>query len=57
MDDTIRVFSGREFKSEDIELIKWTCRTYSTLSRHEPAMTVCEFLGWLTDAGEPKTST
>lgn len=57
MDDTIRVFSGREFKSEDIELIRWTCRTYSTLSRPELASTVCEFLGWLTDAGKPKLST
>lgn len=32
MDDTIRVFSGRSFSSEDIEFIKWTKNKYPKLS-------------------------
>jgi hypothetical protein len=54
MDDTIRVFSGRTFSSEDIETIKWITRTYSQLSRTEIAATVCELIGWVTPAGRPK---
>lgn len=49
------VFSGRNFTSEDIELIKWTRKKYPQLSRDELTGTVCEFLGWNTPAGRPKT--
>lgn len=55
MNDTTRVFAGREFSIEDIELIKWTRRTYSGLSRTELANTICENLNWVNDAGRPKT--
>jgi hypothetical protein len=54
MDDTIRVFSGRTFSSEDIELIKWTKNKYPKLSRVELAKTLCEFWEWTTPAGLPK---
>jgi len=54
MDDTIRVFSGREFMPEDIELIKWTRKTYQKLSRRELASTVCELLNWTTPSGTAK---
>ena len=56
MENTIIVFSGRNFTSEDIELIKWTRNKYQKLSRDELAGTVCEFLNWTTSAGRPKTS-
>jgi len=55
MDNIIMVFSGRNFTSEDIELIKWTRKKYSHLSRKELAATVCEFLNWTTPAGRSKT--
>jgi len=54
MDDIIRVFSGRTFSPEDIELIKWARRTYSKLSRRELAATVCELLDWNTPSGNAK---
>lgn len=54
MDNTIRVFSGRTFSSEDIELIKWTRNKYPKLSRSEFAKTICEFLDWNTQAGKAK---
>ncbi len=54
MDNTIRVFSGRTFSSEDIELISWTKNKYPKLSRQELANTLCEFWGWTTPAGLPK---
>jgi hypothetical protein len=54
MDDTIRVFSGRTFSPEDIELIKWARKTYPKLSRYEFASTVCELLGWTTPTGRAK---
>jgi hypothetical protein len=54
MDDTIRVFSGRTFSPEDIELIKWARKTYQKLHRHEFAGTVCELLGWTTPSGRAK---
>jgi len=54
MDDTIRVFSGRAFSPEDIELIKWTRKTYKSLSRSELAKTICELLEWTTPAGRAK---
>jgi hypothetical protein len=55
MNNNIIVFSGRNFTSEDIELIKWTRIKYSHLSRTELAATVCEFLNWTTPAGRSKT--
>ena len=54
MDNTIRVFSGRTFSSEDLELIKWTCERYPTLARRELARTICEFIGWTIPGGFPK---
>lgn len=54
MDNTIRVFSGRAFRPEDIEMIKWARKTYPNLPRHEFAATVCELLGWTTPAGRAK---
>ena len=54
MDNTIRVFSGRTFSPEDVELIKWTRKTYPTLSKNELAATVCELLDWNTHAGKAK---
>jgi hypothetical protein len=55
MDNIIMVSSGRNFTSEDIELIKWTRKKYSHLSRKELAGTICEFLNWTTPAGRAKT--
>src|SRR5665648_801408 len=55
MDKTIMIFSGRNFTSEDIDLIKWTRKRYPQLSRTELARTFCEFLGWTTPAGKAKT--
>ena len=54
MDNTIKMFSGRTFCSEDIETIIWVTKTYPTLSRTEIASTVCELIGWVTPAGRPK---
>ena len=54
MDNTIRVFSGRTFSPEDIEIIKWARKTYPKLSRYEFAGTVCELLGWTSPAGRAK---
>ena len=48
------VFSGRNITSEDIELIKWTRKTYPQLSRSELAGTICEFIGWTTASGSAK---
>lgn len=54
MDDIIRTFSGRTFYSEDIELIKWTIKTYPTLPKGELVSTICEFLKWTTPSGKAK---
>jgi len=54
MDETIMVYSGRNFTSEEIELIQWTRKRYPQLSRTELANTICEFLGWTTPAGRVK---
>ena len=48
------VFSGRTITADDMELIRWTRATYPNLSRYELAGTVCEFIGWLTPAGDAK---
>lgn len=55
MADTIRVFSGRTFSPEDIELIKWARKKYSKLSRHEFVGTVCELINWNTPSGRAKS--
>ncbi|MBZ9637677.1 Druantia anti-phage system protein DruA [Clostridium sp. FP1] len=55
MDNIIMASSGRNFTSQDIDLIKWTRKKYSHLSRKELAGTVCEFLDWTTPAGRAKT--
>lgn len=54
MDNTIRVFSGRTFSPEDIEMIKWARAEYPKLPRNEFASTVCELLKWTTPAGSAK---
>lgn len=54
MDNAIRVFSGRTFSPEEIELIKWTRKRYPGLSRSEMASTICEILNWTTPSGQPK---
>lgn len=54
MDDTIRVFSGRTFSPEDIELIKWARKSYPKLPRYELAATICELLDWNTPSGSAK---
>lgn len=54
MEETIMVYSGRNFTSEEIELIQWTRKRYPQLSRTELAQTLCEFLGWTTPAGRAK---
>lgn len=48
------VYSGRNFTSEEIELIQWTRKKYPQLSRTELVRTICEFLGWTTPAGRAK---
>lgn len=53
-ENIVRTFYGKEFTSEDIELIKWTRKRYPALSKKEFAQTICEFLGWLNDAGKSK---
>jgi hypothetical protein len=54
MNDTIIVFSGRTFCSEDIELIQWTRKKYPELKRREFIHTICEFFEWKTLAGKSK---
>lgn len=54
MKHSIRFFSGKSFSTEDIELIKWTVKKYPQLARRELAETICEFLDWVTDGGNPK---
>lgn len=54
-DDFVMEFSGKNFTSEDINLIKWTRNKYPKLSRKELAATICEFLDWATPGGRAKT--
>lgn len=54
MDDNIRVFSGRTFRPEDIELIKWARKSYAKLTRKELAATICELIDWNTIKGSAK---
>jgi hypothetical protein len=51
-----RIFSGRAFNSDEIELTKETVYIYKKLSQKELAATVCEILGWTMPNGKPKTS-
>ena len=55
MDNVIWEFSGRSFTEEEIGLIKEIVRMYPGLSVTELAKTVCENIGWVTDAGRCKT--
>lgn len=54
MDNTIRVFSGRTFSPEEIEMIIWARKRYPQLSKSELALTVCEMIGWTTPGGRGK---
>lgn len=54
MNDTIKIFSGRTFSFEDIEIIKWARKSYPKLSRCELAATICELLDWNTPSGIAK---
>ncbi len=54
MDNISKVFAGRTFSQEDIEIIKWARKRYPKLSRRELAGTVCEILNWTTPAGRAK---
>jgi len=45
---------GRQIKTEEIELICETVKTFSCLSRNELVNTVCEHLGWYTASGGNK---
>ena len=55
MEKPIKVFSGRAFSPEEIEMIQWTVKAYPKLARYELARTICEFLGWAQFSGKPKT--
>lgn len=47
-------FSGRVFTGADLELIREVVGTYSSLTRHELAQTVCELLEWQRPNGGAK---
>lgn len=47
-------FSGRTFTGADLELIREVVGTYSSLTRHELAQTVCELLEWQRPNGGAK---
>ena len=47
-------FCGREFSSEEVELIQEVISTCAGLSRHELAHTVCELLDWKRPNGHLK---
>jgi len=48
------VQSGREIKTEEIEQIQESVKTFSGLSRNELAQTICEHLCWHTASGTNK---
>jgi len=54
--NVIMEYSGRQITVEDIEMICWIRKRYPRLSRLEFTATVCELIGWVTDAGNPKSS-
>ena len=45
---------GRQIKTEELEQIRETVKTFSNLSRKELVHTVCEHLGWYTASGNNK---
>lgn len=47
-------FSGRTFTGSDLDLIREVVGTYSSLTRHELAQTVCELLEWQRPNGGAK---
>jgi hypothetical protein len=57
MEMFIRKYSGREFTSAEINLIKEVISTYPKLSQRELASTICELIGWTTPSGIPKSKT
>ena len=50
----VRVVAGLGIHPEDIAYVRTFARRFPGLSRHELTATVCEHLGWLTVAGQPK---
>jgi len=54
VDKDKRTHAGRQFKAEEISLIKETSRMYPKLSQRELASTICELIGWVTPNGKPK---
>jgi len=49
-------FKGREFRSDELDVIREVVGTYGRLSRQELANTVCELLDWRRPSGGLKTS-
>jgi hypothetical protein len=54
MEKIIRKYSGRDFTSAEINLIKEVVSTYPKLSQRELASTICELIEWKTPRGIPK---
>lgn len=50
----VRVVAGLGIGPEEIAYVRSFVRGFPGLSRHELTATVCEHLGWLTVAGQPK---
>jgi hypothetical protein len=50
----VMIQGDREIFSEDIDHIRTILERFSSLSRHEITLTLCETLEWLTPAGRPK---
>jgi len=53
-EEKVHKLSGREFSSEEVELIQEVITTCEGLSRHELAHTVCELLDWKRPNGHLK---
>ncbi len=56
MTDICRSFSGRNFESKDIDIIKGVTKAYPKLSRKELCATICEIIEWTTPAGKGKVA-
>ena len=54
MPKAVRVVAGLEICPEDIGYVRILARRFPGLSRYELTATICEHLGWLTVAGQPK---
>ena len=54
--EPVLVVGSREFRAEDIELIRWTVRRFRTLSRTALAETLCENLPWKAPNGQLKVA-